>query len=68
MAQPLALNDTQLDTIHTAAKFVRVEQRDSFLRAVADRLLGIDVTNDSVASAVESVLQQWVRGAPCCSE
>ena len=65
---PLALTDTQLNTVHAAAKFVRVEQRDSFLRAVADHLLGIEVTNDNVASAVESVLRQWVRGASCCSE
>jgi hypothetical protein len=68
MPQPLALNDTQLDTIHVAAGFVRVEQRPQFLRSVADALIGIEVTDASIANAVETVLGQWVLGASCCSE
>ena len=67
--RPLALTDAQLSTVHAAAKFVRIEQRDSFLRAVADHLVGIEVNDVSIANAVETVLRMWVReGAPCANE
>ena len=60
MAQPLALTDSQLNTIRVAAKFVHINYRDRFLHAVADYLTGTEVNDASIASAVEHVLGQMV--------
>ena len=55
---PLALTDTQLNTIHVGAKFINVNYRDRFLHAVADYLIGQEVTDASIAVACEQVLGQ----------
>ena len=44
---PLALTDQQLNTVHVAAKFVDVNYRAQFLHAVADALVGVEVTDAS---------------------
>ena len=59
---PLALNDSQLHIIHTAAKFININYRDRFLHAVADYLIGQEVNDASIAVACEQVLGQMAVG------
>ena len=46
--KPLALSDSELDAVMSAAAPLSVEMRDPFLRAVAHALRGVPVGDGSV--------------------
>jgi len=54
MSSPIALSDTQLDTVMRAAGALHVADRDPFLRAVASVLAGREIGDARRAGVAES--------------
>jgi hypothetical protein len=56
-AMPIALTDTELDVVLAAARPLQVEDRDPFLRDVAERLAALPQLGDGLVFQICRVLQ-----------
>ena len=54
----LSINQSTIINRPPGAKFVNISYRTRFLQAVADYLVGVEVNDASIATAVEKVLGQ----------
>jgi hypothetical protein len=61
MLMPIALTDSELDIIFSAARPLQVEDRDPFLQAIAERLAAIPERGDGIVFQVcrEIQRQHW---------
>ena len=66
--RPLSLSSEQLRIVREHAKALPVEWRDRYLSLIADYLTNQDVTDETVSTAVQSVLPQMLSCSRCCSE